>query len=500
MIDVQELTIAQAQNGFRTGQFTAKDLCSLFLERISSLDKDGPKINSTMALSSTVLGEASELDDYFQKTGQFKGKLHGIPVLVKDQADTKGMVTTYGSSVARSNIPKRDATVITKLKESGALILGKTTMAEWAVTWFSASSATDYEFTRNPYNLSHDVGASSGGSGAAVAANFAILAVGEDTGGSIRVPSSFCNIVGLRTTPGLISRAGFCPLVAPHDTPGPMARTVTDCALMLDCMVGFDPLDEFTGYAATAAALGLPRGGSYTSTLESGHQKIRKAKIGVMRQLFGADSDSHCKAVNDVIANAMHKLEQAGTSFVDVYVEKLDHYMTYPQTYLQRSRSDINRFLATKPHLPQDIAEIIPKVPEKSYLGMLCAVAHGPEDPLTDATFAGRLLERDAFKRKIDCLIASMDLDAILFPDVQIPPLAIDDAATERLMINGEENFPTNTFLASITRLPAISVPAGFTRDGLPIGLELVGLEHQEQKLLELAYGVEAIVGARRPP
>lgn len=406
-------------------------------------------------------------------------------------------MTTYGSPVAKNNVPDEDAFVVTKLKEAGAVILGKTTMAEWAAVWFSANGATDYEFTKNPYNLGHDVGASSGGSAAAVAANFAILAVAEDTGGSIRVPASFCNLVGIRVTPGLVSRTGFCPLIKVQDTPGPMARTVTDCALMLDCMVGFDPKDEFTGFAATAAAMGLPKGGSYAANLEQGPEKIKNAKIGVVRQRFGPDSDHHCKAVNTVVSEAMRKLQDAGTTFVDVHIENLDHYLNYTQTYLLCSRSDINSFLATKPHLPQDIKDIMPKDPPKPYLDLVCGVAHGPLDPKEDPTYVDRLLQRDEFKRKIDCLIASLGLDALTLPDVQVPPPRFEDATNGRF---GETGFPTNTFLASQARLPAVTVPAGFTDDGLPVGIEFIGLEHQEQHLLELARGVEVLVGARQAP
>ncbi|KAI1371087.1 amidase signature enzyme [Hypoxylon crocopeplum] len=500
MLEVHEITISQAQDGFKSGRFSAKELTAAFLDRISQWDKTGPRINSTMALSKMALEEASELDDYLKENGKLKGKLHGIPVLIKDQADTRGMVTTYGSGVAKNNIPDEDAFVVTKLKAAGAVILGKTTLAEWASVWFSANGATDYEFTKNPYNLGHDVGASSGGSGAAVAANFTILAVGEDTGGSIRVPSSFCNIVGLRPTTGLISRAGFCPLIKVQDTPGPMARTVTDCALMLDCMVGFDPKDEFTGVAATAAALGLPKGGSYAAFLRDGVEKIKKARIGVVRQKFGPDSDPYCGAVNKVVLAAIDKLRKAGTTFIDVHIDNIDHYMIYPLTYLQRSRSDINSFLATKAHLPQDLADILPEKSDKPYLNMTCAIAHGPKDPKDDPTYLDRILQRDEFKRKVDCLIASLGLDALTLPDVRVPPPRFEDATNGRFMKVGEEDFPTNTFLASVIRHPAISVPAGFTEDGLPVGMELIGLEYQEQSLLELAYGVEVIVGGRRAP
>ncbi|KAI4858993.1 amidase signature enzyme [Hypoxylon rubiginosum] len=500
MPDVREITIAQVHDGFKNGIFTAEELAATFFNRIEKWDKSGPRINSTMALSPTALEEAAVLDIYFKEHGKLKGKLHGIPVLIKDQADTKGIVTTYGSAVAKNNVPDEDAFVVTKLKAAGAVILGKTTVAEWASVWFSCNGATDYEFTKNPYNLSHDVGASSSGSGAAVTANFAVLAVGEDTGGSIRVPSSFCNIVGLRPTPGLISRTGFCPLIKVQDTPGPMTRTVTDCALMLDCMIGFDPRDEFTGFAATATALGLPRGGSYAAYLQDGLEKIKGARIGVVRQKFGSDSDPYCKATNGVVLAAIAKLRAAGTTFVDVHIENLDHYMIYPLTYLQRSRNDINSFLATKPHLPQDIADIVPEKSDKPYMSTTCALAHGPLDPRDDPTYVDRILLRDEFRRKVDCLIASLGLDALTLPDVRVPPPRFEDAMSGRFMKDGVEDFPTNTFFASVTRHPAISVPAGFTEDGLPVGMEFIGLEYQEQSLLELAYGVEAIVGARKAP
>ncbi|KAI0836403.1 amidase signature enzyme [Hypoxylon sp. FL0890] len=469
MLKVREITIAQAQDRFRGGRFSARELTAAFLDRIAKWDKAGPQISSTMALSATALEEAAELDSYLKETGNLKGKLHGIP---------RGMVTTYGSAVAKDNIFDEDAFVVTKLKAAGAVILGKTTLAEWASVWFSLNDATDYKFTKDPYNLNHDVRASSRGSSAAVAANFTILAVGEDTGGSIRVPSSFCNIVGLRPTVGIISRTGFCPLIKTQDTPGPMARTVMDCALMLDCMVGFDPRDEFTGRV----------------------EKIKRAKIGVIRQKFGPDSDPDCRAVNKVMSAAIDKLQGVGTTFIDVHIDDLDHYMSYPLTYLQRSRSDINSFLATKPYLPQDLADILPVTSDKPYLNMTCAMAHGPKDPGDDPTYLDRILLRDEFKRKIDCLIASLGLDALTLPDVRVSPPRVEDATNGRFIRDGQEDFPTNTCLASVIRHPAISVPAGFTEGGLPVGIEFIGLEYQEQSLLDLAFGVEAIVRGRNEP
>ncbi|KAF6823951.1 hypothetical protein CMUS01_10466 [Colletotrichum musicola] len=423
--------------GFQSGSFTARDLVSAYLKRIQILDRSGPQINSTLSLSPTVLDEADGLDRHLASTGGLRGKLNGIPVLVKDQ-------TLRASSPHTDRLPQKpnaDATVDRKLKESGALIFGKTMMAEWATAWFSASSATDYAFTENPYDLDRDVGASSGGSGAAVAANLCLLAVGEDTGGSIRLSSSFCNLT--------------------QDAPGPIARTVTDCALMLDCMVGFKPQGNLTGYAATAAALGLPRGGSYAANLSSGVRKIQSATFGVVRRFFGDGNDPDCAAVNSVMESAVAKPRSQGARFVDVHIPNLKHYMGSPLTFHRRYCSDINDFLAGKPDLP--------------------------------------LLARDKFRRKVEMLTVSRGLDALVFPSVQVPPPRID-AENSRFWVDGEEVFPTNTFLASITRLPAVSLLAGFTADGLPVGMEIVGLGFQEQHLLELAYGIDSVLQARIAP
>jgi len=263
-------------------------------------------------------------------------------------------------------------------------------------------------------------------------------------------------------------------------------------------MIGFDPADPFTGIATTSQLAGLPLGGSYANGLDRGLEKIKHAKIGVIRDLFGPDSDPYCRAVNSVINNAIAKLSQSGTTFVDISIDKLKHYMTFTPTYLQRSRSDINAFLATKPHLPQDIADIVPKDPPHEFLDFTCQLAHGPKDPSEDPTYLQRLLDRDEFKRKLDCVMAENKLDALAFPDVQIPPPKHEDATNGRFPTCWD--FPVNTLLASQSRLPAISMPAGFTEDGLPVGLEFVSFEFREQHLLELARGVEILLDARRCP
>ncbi len=213
---IEELTIDVMHEMLRSGSLTTRALVEAYLERIEAIDRSGPQLNSIVTVNPAALDEADRLDAAFAASGQFTGPLHGVPVVVKDQAETKDIMTTFGSIAQDGYMPESDATVITKLKEAGAIILAKTSMPDFATSWFGISSKTGT--TKNPYVLSHDPGGSSSGSAAAVAANLAMVGVGEDTGGSIRLPASFTNLVGVRVTPGLIGRTGMSPLVTFQDT------------------------------------------------------------------------------------------------------------------------------------------------------------------------------------------------------------------------------------------------------------------------------------------
>ena len=220
---LQEATIDDVHSAFRSGELTCRRLVELYLARIEAYDKDGPELNSILTVNPSVLEEADELDRSFERNGEFVGPLHGVPVLVKDQAETAGIRTTFGSVAFEGYVPEEDATAVRRLKEAGAVVLAKTNLPDFATSWFAYSSAGGV--TKNPYDLDRDPGGSSGGTGAAVAANLGTVGIGEDTGGSIRVPASFDNLVGVRVTTGLISRRGLSPLVVFQDTAGPMTRT-----------------------------------------------------------------------------------------------------------------------------------------------------------------------------------------------------------------------------------------------------------------------------------
>ncbi len=352
--------------------------------------------------------------------------------------------------------------------------------------------------TRNPYDLKRDPGGSSSGTGTAVAADLGLLGIGEDTGGSIRLPSTFCGLVGLRCTPGTISRYGLSPLLVPQDTPGPMCRTVTDVALMLDALAGFDERDPYT---ATAVLSGKPVGGSYAANFSV--DQIKSARLGVLREAFGPDSDKDCASVNGVINGALSKLEQNGTTLIDVEIPNLKHLLEITFTYPQRSRSDLDAWFARHPFLNStNTKEIYGAKRYHPALDLFEDIALGTGTPQKDPEFTTRLLAREELQRAIISLMAKHQFDALAFPDCQIPAPLLDDVLTQRWPAAA---FPTNTLVASQSLMPAISVPAGLTeeREGeatLPVGLELLGLPYREQALLELAYGVEQLVMGRRPP
>lgn len=493
---MEELTIANAHQGFQSGTFSCHDLISYYLQRIDAIDRAGPKLNAILAVSSTALQEADALDAHLKATGKFKGPLHGIPVAVKDQAATAGLTTTYGSVTAKDHVPAEDATLVKKLRDAGAIILAKTTMPDWATSWHSTSSLSG--LTGNPYDPSRDPGGSSSGTGAAIAADFALLGVGEDTGGSIRLPSSFCGLVGLRPTPGMISRAGMSPLVVPQDTPGPMCRTVRDTALMFDVMVGFDAKDPYTSANIVARP---PHGGSYAGTLDGVQPSA--LRIGVVRDLFGSDKDSKQAPVTKTVRNALQKLEAAGAMLTDVSIPRLFDYFAETFLYGLRSRSDLDSFFTSHPSPEISKLRVTDIGASNSFhpaLDLLVDIIKGPESPHdSNGDFSRKLQAQADFQHAVLSAMADANVSLLAFPDCRIPAQLNKDVLEPPW--GGAADFPTNTLLASQAILPAISVPAGITEDlGLPVGLELVGPPYSEQRLLEAAMCVEKVVEGRSPP
>jgi amidase len=483
---LEEATIDDIHSAFRSGELTCRRLVELYLARIEAYDKSGPELNSIMTINPDVLQEAEELDRSFRQAGELVGPLHGVPVLVKDQAETAGIRTTFGSVAFENYTPGEDATAVKRLKEAGAVILAKTNLPDFATSWFAYSSAGGE--TKNPYALDRDPGGSSSGTGAAIAANLGAVGIGEDTGGSIRVPSSFDNLVGVRATTGLISRTGLSPLVVFQDTAGPMTRTVKDAATLLDVLVGYDPADPFT----SAASLARDAGNYARGLTEDG---LSGARIGVLREVFGPDDDPDSGQVNRVVEGAISAMREAGAQIVDpVSVPNLQHYIETTSLYLSQSRYDIDGFLSERPgaHTVGDLYESERFHPR---LDLFIAIAEeAPSDPEDDPNYYKGLAAREQFRRAILDVMASQNLDALLYPNSQVlPPTRkeLDDWKWTVL------TFPTNALIAAQADLPSISLPAGFA-EAVPVGFELVGKPYGEANLLRMAYAYERKANPRK--
>lgn len=486
---VEETTIAAIHAAYLDGSLTCVALVQAYLDRIAAYDQQGPALNSYVTLNPEALAQAARLDAALAGTGKLSGPLHGIPIAVKDQVETAGIATSFGSIALKGYVPAEDSTLAAKLKEAGAVLLGKTNLPDFATSWFGYSSAAGE--TKNPYDLAHDPGGSSAGTAAAVSANLAAIGIGEDTGGSIRLPASFTNLVGVRVTPGLISRSGLSPLVVFQDTAGPMGRTVTDTAIVLDAIVGYDPKDPYT-----AAYLIAGHKGSYTQNLDA--KGLEGARIGVLAEAFGSEDDPDCAEVNRVIRVAIESIKAAGAEIVEVSLPGLMDFVIDTSLYITHSRHDINAFLAVRPHLPYTSLDAIYK--DGKYhknLDLVEEVMSGPLDPADDPDYYRKLAARDGFQRAVVGLIASHQLDGICFPSTQVLPPTREALQSGRWTVLG---FPTNTLIAAQTWMPSICLPAGFSSSGLPVGLEMVVLPYHEPDLFRLGYAFEQATQHRKPP
>jgi Asp-tRNA(Asn)/Glu-tRNA(Gln) amidotransferase A subunit family amidase len=488
-IYIRELTIAEFHDRLRDGQLTVEAVLRDYLDRIKRDDRNGSGLNAVLTVNDDAVKRARELDAQIE-AGALAGPLHGVAVLVKDQAQTEGIRTTFGSEAFAEYIPVRNARIVDRLEAAGAIILAKTNLPDFAAGFVGYSSVGGQ--TRNPYDLSRDSGGSSAGTGAGIAANLGLVGIGEDTGGSIRVPASFCNLVGMRVTTGLISRTGMSPLVAEQDTPGPMCRTVDDLARLLDVLVGFDPDDE-----ATAVTTDRSTNDSFVDALDE--TALKGARIGVLRNTFGDDDADRVTAVNETVDAALAEIEAAGATLVDpVEIDELDQFLADTSLYGLVAKRDLNAFFERLADSPVDsFEEIYDAGAYHDGLEHIETIAAAPEDPTVDREYWWRLARQTAFRRRIQYTLADQELDALAFPDVQVIPPEFEGYHTGELT---RADVPTNTFIASQSGCPAISMPAGFTDDGLPVGIELLGAPLSDRRLVALASAYEAATDLRRPP
>jgi len=487
--EITGATVSDVHDAYAAGELMCVELVEGYLDRIAAYDRDGPELNSIITIDPNATERAAELDEAYESSGPI-GPLHGIPIVVKDQVETARITTTFGSEAFSEYTPTTDATLVTKLEDAGAVILAKTNLPDWATSWFGYSSVAGR--TKNPYALDRDPGGSSSGTGAAVAASLGTIGIGEDTGGSIRLPAAYCNLFGIRVTPGVISRAGMSPLVASQDTPGPMARTVEEVATVLDVVVGYDERDQYTAVAELA-----DDAGSYVDGLEA--DALDGTRIGVLRDAFG-DDDPDSEPVTRRVNEAIETMADAGAEIVEaVSIPDLDDHLDATSLYIAQSKRDLDAFFADRPDAPVDsVRDLYESNQYHAVLDLFVGIAEdGPEDPTDDPEYWEKVAAQATFRRAVLGVFAEHDLDALACPDVQVvPPRAEAIEAGELDTLT----FPTNTVIASQSGCCAISVPAGLTENGLPVGLELIGKPYDEGTILSLAYAFERETGFREPP
>jgi Asp-tRNA(Asn)/Glu-tRNA(Gln) amidotransferase A subunit family amidase len=474
--EVYEKSITELQDAMRSGRVTSRQLVEAYLARIRAYDKQGPAINAFIALNPHALADADALDAERRSRGP-RGPLHGIPIAVKDNYVTSDMPTTAGSKALEGFEARRDAFMVKKLRDAGAVIVGKTNLHELAYGITSISSMGGQ--TKNPYALNRNPGGSSGGTGAAVAASFAAAGMGTDTCGSIRNPSASNNLVGLRGTLGLSSRDGIVPLAHTQDIGGPLARSVTDLALMLDATVGADPADP----RSRASEGHIPR--TYLSAI--GDASLQDARLGVFAPLFGNAPED--EEVGQLVRTAIAALRQLGADVVDVTIPDYDAAMQGTSVINAEFKFDLIDFLAKYPQAPvHTLGEIIASGKYDKAIEGVIKRAEEVSSRDSDA-YRTALAKRDQARRVVLEAMTARGITALAFPTLRRKPAVI-----------GEPQGGSNCQLSATTGLPAISIPAGFTADGVPVGLELLGLPWSEGALLKAAYAYERSVGPRQPP
>ena len=483
---VVETTIDDVHAAFKAGTLTARQLVQTYLDRIAAYDKKGPAINSIISINPTALEETDRLDAAFRNSG-FVGPLHGIPIIMKDQADIRGMATTLGSSLFKDYMPERDCFVAAKLKKAGAIFIGKATLGELGG---GDTHGSLFGSTRNVYDLERTAGGSSGGSGAAVSANFCALAIGQEGFASIRRPSIWNGVAGMRPTMGLVSRAGVYggwPTV--NGTLGPMARTVTDLAKLLDSMVGYDPDDPVTAHGVDHAPA------SYSSGLD--RATLKGARIGILRESIGFASEPDTddfKQVSEVFDRAVADLCNAGAEVIDpIIIPELKALIAKRARNVEDDDLMFELFFkgGKAPFATRAAAMASPL-----FERVANSARRRWNNADTPAQHHAYLKARDTLMINLLKVMTDHRLDAVVHKAVEHQPTLIKDGVNPPYV--DQKGAPhINTFLAFV---PSIVVPAGFTRDNLPAGITFLGRPYDDARMIRLAYGYEQATRHRRVP
>jgi len=487
-----EWTIVELQERMRAGKASARSITESYLERIDALDKSGPAIHAVIEVNPDALEIADALDHERRDKGP-RGPLHGIPVLIKDNIDTDDrMMTTAGSLALVGAKPARDAFIAGKLREAGAIILGKTNLSEWA-NFRSTRSTSGWSGrggqTRNPYALDRNPCGSSSGSGAATAANFCAVAVGTETDGSIVCPSSTNSLVGIKPTLGLVSRSGIIPIAHSQDTAGPMARTVADAAALLGVLAGRDARDAATGQIPS----GTPA--DYTKFLDE--DGLRGARLGILRKNFGFHD-----AVDALLNGAIEEMKKRGAVIVDpVEIPTAGQFDDSElEVLLFEFKTDLNLYLAAlSPGAPvRTLKDIIDfnekhKDTEMPFFGQELFLRAEAKGPLTDKAYLKALKKNHTLAREkgIDAALKKNSLDALVAPT--------GGPAWPTDCVNGDHFTGGYSSASAVAGYPHVTVPAGYVH-GLPIGISFCAGSWSEPKLVSLAYAFEQATKARKAP
>ncbi len=489
-----EWTIAELQEKMESGELFARQIAELYLKRMEVVDKGGPFLNSIIEMNPDALEIADTLDAE-RKAGKVRGPLHGVPVLVKDNIDTHDkMQTTAGSLALEGNIAAKDAFIVKQLRKAGALVLGKTNLSEWAnfrgkrsVSGWSSRGG----LTRNPHALDRTASGSSSGSGVAIAANLATVAVGTETDGSVTSPANANGIVGIKPTLGLLSRSGIIPIAHSQDTPGPMARTVADAAILLGAMMGVDAADSATRYSRK-------RGGfTYSKLLD--YDGLKGARIGVARNMAGTNP-----RVTKIFEHCIEVMKQLGAVIIDpADVPNFDKFgETEIEVLLYEFKADLNKYLKSldenvRVHSMEDVIAFNEENADRvmPYFGQERFIAAVEKGPLSEKKYKSALAKNRRLTRKdgIDAVIKKHKLDAIIVP-TDAPARVID-------LVNGDAS---NTDIEStsppaVAGYPHITVPAGYVF-GMPVGISFFSIAWQDANLIKYAYAFEQATQYRRQP
>ena len=507
---LEEATIADIREAMAAGALSSEKLVDLYIARISAYDRAGPRLNSVIAVNPNAKADAAALDKERAEKGP-RGPLHGIPVLLKDNIDAVGMPTTNGSAVMKDAIPPEDGAITKALRDAGAVILGKAAMGEFAGGSYNSVRGQ----TLNPYNLKRATGGSSSGSGAAISANFAVLAVGTDTSTSVRGPAAYTGIVGLRPTTGLISRTGIAPKNLNFDSAGPMARTVTDVALMMNVIAFPDPKDPKSVEVWTEAEKRDPtarKAMDFTKALNK--DALKGKKLGILRDLFNGDPE-----INALAEKAIATMKEQGAETVDIKLEPafIDAHLKAGIRKMRdlsdyRFRPDWEEYLArfASPKVPKSVADFVkiyeteiapsPLPVEASVMNLLkTSLKTSPEMPEYKDFIQNLMPKATAEKLSV---FEKHGVDALVFPyvptfaqPIKNPLYEIDDPTFTK----SDAPVPATMSGYSSVGFPSIVVPMGFGSQGLPMTFAFFGKPYEEMKIIGFAYAYEQASKMRKP-